>query len=70
MQMIMAVNSVLLVAFVLSFGLGILVFARAFVMDWRSDLQTFGEMARSKKLKANALEQLNEFIRSHSNVKR
>lgn len=65
----MGVNTVLLVAFVLDFGFGVYVFAKAFVIDWKVDLQTIDKMTEKKKPKADILKPLSEFIRAHSNVK-
>lgn len=62
-------NAVLLLTSLLDFGLGVYLFAKAFVMDCKGDLQTCGKIATSKTPVADTLKQLNEFIRAHSNVK-
>lgn len=67
--MMETMNVELLVTFSVSFGFGAVVFAKAFVADWKNVLLTFGEMIESKSPKAETLKKLKEFFRSHSAVK-
>lgn len=62
-------NALLLELFILDFGIGLYLFVKAFVVDWRGDLRIFRRMAKLKKPQADTLKRLNEFIRTHSTVK-
>lgn len=43
--------------------------ALSFIDDWKGDLRTLDEMARTKQCQVNLSKQVAEFIRTHSRVR-
>lgn len=65
----MIFNEFRLMACVLPLGIGSFLFAFFAIKDWKDDFRTLDEMTKTKQSKADVIELVTEFVRSHSNAK-